>query len=91
MRRSLPVFIVAALALGAALYVAGPASAAATTATFTKVSDWGSGWEGRYTISNGGSTAIDGSAAGRDGVGGVSNALPTTSVRIRPPLACWSE
>ncbi|MFC6017984.1 cellulase family glycosylhydrolase [Plantactinospora solaniradicis] len=35
-------------------------AAPATTpiATFAKVSDWGSGWEGRYTITNGGSTPI---------------------------------
>jgi chitinase len=36
----------------------GPAAAAAPTATFTKVSDWGSGWEGRYTIVNGGTTTM---------------------------------
>nr|WP_236029893.1 cellulase family glycosylhydrolase [Actinoplanes lichenicola] len=42
-----------------ALYAVTPASAAATTATFAKVSDWGSGWQGEYTITNGGSTALN--------------------------------
>jgi chitinase len=46
----------AALALTAttSAYAAGP------TATFAKVSDWGSGFEGRYTITNGGATTITG-------------------------------
>jgi chitinase len=35
-----------------------PAAAAGETATFTKVSDWGSGWEGRYTITNTGTAPI---------------------------------
>ncbi|WP_446685687.1 chitinase [Micromonospora polyrhachis] len=35
-----------------------PAFAAGVTASFVRVSDWGSGWEGRYTITNGGSTAV---------------------------------
>ncbi|HET9137955.1 cellulose binding domain-containing protein [Actinophytocola sp.] len=34
------------------------AAAAGETAAFTKVSDWGSGWEGRYTVTNGGSATI---------------------------------
>ncbi|WP_436497517.1 glycosyl hydrolase family 18 protein [Actinokineospora sp. HUAS TT18] len=39
--------------------VAAPASGAGTpTAEFVKTSDWGSGWEGKYTIRNGGATAI---------------------------------
>ncbi len=48
----------AVVAAGTALYFAGPASAAATIATFAKVSDWGSGWQGEYTITNGGSSAL---------------------------------
>ncbi|MDR7320019.1 endoglucanase [Catenuloplanes niger] len=37
----------------------GTASAAtAPTATFAKVSDWGTGFEGRYTITNGGTAAL---------------------------------
>ena len=39
---------------------AGPATAAGPTATFTKVSEWSTGWEGRYTIANGGTTTISG-------------------------------
>ena len=35
-----------------------PAFAAGPTATFVKTSDWGSGWEGKYTITNGGTTTI---------------------------------
>jgi chitinase/chitodextrinase len=34
------------------------ASAAGESAAFTKVQDWGTGWEGKYTITNGGSTTI---------------------------------
>ena len=50
--------LVAAMA-AVPLVVTATASAATTpTATFTKVSDWGSGWEGRYTVSNGGTSAI---------------------------------
>ncbi|WP_030926804.1 cellulose binding domain-containing protein, partial [Streptosporangium amethystogenes] len=30
------------------------------TAVFTKVSDWGTGFEGKYTITNGGTTTING-------------------------------
>ncbi|HEY3143312.1 MAG TPA: cellulose binding domain-containing protein [Acidimicrobiales bacterium] len=36
------------------------AQAAGATATFTKTSDWGSGFEAKYTITNGTSTAING-------------------------------
>src|ERR1044071_9862534 len=48
----------AVVAAGLALHAVTPASAAATTATFSKVSDWGSGWQGQYTITNGGTAAI---------------------------------
>ncbi|MFB9908754.1 glycosyl hydrolase family 18 protein [Allokutzneria oryzae] len=48
---------VAALVLG--LVVVAPASGATgVKATFSKSSDWGSGYEGKYTISNGGTSAI---------------------------------
>ena len=58
-QRSLVLGMVAALVAGvAAVAAGGPALAAGPTATFTKVSDWGSGWEGRYTILNGGSTTM---------------------------------
>src|SRR5215203_2954887 len=43
-----------ALLQSSAAYAAGP------TATFVKTSDWGSGFEGRYTITNGGATTITG-------------------------------
>ncbi|MGW4466725.1 chitinase [Micromonospora sp. NPDC004704] len=61
MRRSRSLFIgvVAALAAGVgAIAVAVPAFAAGPTATFVKVSDWGSGWEGKYTVTNGGTTTL---------------------------------
>jgi len=38
--------------------VATAAQAASPTATFTKVSDWGTGWEAKFTIDNGGTTTI---------------------------------
>src|ERR1700754_5154245 len=44
----------------AAVAVAPPALAAGPTAPFVKTSDWGSGWEGRYTITNGGATTMNG-------------------------------
>jgi chitodextrinase len=45
-----------------ALSVTGPAAAqaAGVTATFSKSSDWGSGFVGHYEIRNGGTTAIQG-------------------------------
>jgi chitinase len=64
MRRSRTVLLAAVAALvtgaGAALTVATPALAAGPTATFTRTADWGSGWEGRYTITNGGTDTITG-------------------------------
>ena len=57
--RSIVMGVVAVLAaVGGAVAIAGNAAAAGPTATFTKVSDWGSGWEGRYTVTNGGTTAL---------------------------------
>ncbi|GGL15256.1 chitinase [Sphaerisporangium melleum] len=52
----------AALTAAAAVLVAGgtPASAAAVTATFTKPQDWGTGFEGKYTITNGTSSTLNG-------------------------------
>ncbi|BCJ74700.1 endoglucanase [Catellatospora sp. IY07-71] len=46
----------AALSLAVAVSTAG--AAGTPTATFTKVSEWGSGFEGRYTIVNGGTTTL---------------------------------
>ncbi|MBB4914749.1 cellulose binding domain-containing protein [Streptosporangium saharense] len=51
--------LVAAAALAAATTaVATPAQAASATATFVKVGDWGSGFEGKYTIKNDSGTAL---------------------------------
>ncbi|WP_422771547.1 chitinase [Plantactinospora sp. WMMC1484] len=60
-RRSLVLSVVAGLvaAVGVA-WGALPAYAAGPTATFVKTSDWGSGWEGKYTITNGGTSTING-------------------------------
>ncbi|WP_433374901.1 cellulose binding domain-containing protein [Streptosporangium sp. CA-115845] len=53
--------VLAALGMSLCLStVAAPAFAASPTAVFTKVSDWGSGFEGKYTITNGGTTTING-------------------------------
>jgi chitinase len=49
---------VALVAAGGAVYFAGPAAAATPTATFAKTMDWGSGWQGQYTVTNGGTSAI---------------------------------
>ncbi|WP_155346855.1 cellulose binding domain-containing protein [Acrocarpospora pleiomorpha] len=49
-----------AIAFTGAVAVATPAHAAPNTAVFTKVSDWGTGWEGKFVITNGGTTAING-------------------------------
>ncbi|MBO4209515.1 cellulose binding domain-containing protein, partial [Micromonospora echinofusca] len=57
--RSLVLSLVTALVGAvAAIWVAVPALAAGPTATFTKTNDWGTGWEGKYTITNGGGTTI---------------------------------
>ena len=55
MRRRL--FIVLSLLL-LGLVPAVPAAAAGETAVFVKTADWGSGWEGKYTITNGGTATI---------------------------------
>ncbi|MGW7164753.1 glycosyl hydrolase family 18 protein [Streptomyces sp. NPDC054884] len=47
------------LPLAGLVGLAGPAQAATTaTATYTKASDWGTGFEGRWTVKNTGTTAI---------------------------------
>lgn len=59
MRRWLTGLAAAALLLG--LVTAAPASAApGLTATFTKVSDWGSGFEGKITVANASGATING-------------------------------
>ncbi|MFJ6371802.1 glycosyl hydrolase family 18 protein [Streptomyces virginiae] len=53
--------VVAALALPVTglVALAGPAQAAASaTATYTKVSDWGSGFEGKWVVKNTGTTTL---------------------------------
>ncbi len=59
-RRLSTVLAVLALALAGVLIPTTPALAAGETATFVKTSDWGSGWEGRFTVKNGGTTTISG-------------------------------
>jgi chitinase len=39
---------------------AGTGTAASTTAAFVKTSEWGSGWEGKFTLTNGSNSAING-------------------------------
>src|SRR6266540_2802691 len=58
MRRQFPIAVAAALA--ALAIVPTTASAAPATATFTKVQDWGTGFEGKFTITNGTTSAING-------------------------------
>jgi chitinase len=50
--------VLSVLFLGLVLLPAAPAAAAGETAVFVKTSDWGSGWEGKYTITNGGTATI---------------------------------
>jgi len=57
--RSLILAATLALVAGVAV-VATPALAAGETATFVKTSDWGSGWEGKYTVTNGGASTLNG-------------------------------
>ncbi|WP_192767124.1 chitinase [Plantactinospora soyae] len=60
-RRSVVLSVVVAMvATVGAAWGALPAYAAGPTATFVKTSDWGSGWEGKYTITNGGASTING-------------------------------
>ncbi|MFD9468867.1 glycoside hydrolase family 18 chitinase [Streptomyces goshikiensis] len=48
-----------ALPIAGLVALAGPAEAATSaTATYTKVSDWGSGFEGKWTVKNTGTTGI---------------------------------
>jgi hypothetical protein len=61
-RRATAALAAVAVTAGVAAALARtPAGAATTpTAAFTKTSDWGTGYEGRYTITNGGSSTITG-------------------------------
>lgn len=49
-----------ALAAAVSVVVAPAAQAAPATAVFTKTQDWGTGWEGRYVITNGTTSTING-------------------------------
>jgi hypothetical protein len=53
MRRSVLTALAALAAVIAAFLSAPPASAAAVTASFQKVSDWGTGFEGKVTNGTG--------------------------------------
>src|SRR6185312_13770669 len=56
--RAILVLTVAAATSGAAILIAQPAYAAGVTATFTKTSSWETGFEAKYTITNGGPSTI---------------------------------
>ncbi|MCP2257432.1 Chitinase [Streptoalloteichus tenebrarius] len=60
MRRLSTVLSALVLGLAGALLPTAPALAAGESAAFVKVADWGSNWEGKYTITNQGTTAISG-------------------------------
>ena len=50
--------IAAITAVVVALLTAPAANAAGVTAAFTKVSDWGSGFEGKVTVTNGTTSSL---------------------------------
>ncbi|WP_432050441.1 chitinase [Verrucosispora sp. NA02020] len=59
--RTLVLTVVGALAAAlGAVWLAPAAYAAGVTASFAKTSDWGSGWEAKYTITNGSSSTVNG-------------------------------
>src|SRR3954452_15076442 len=60
MRRRLPILLVAIATTIFGLSVVPASAAPGLTATFTKVSDWGSGFEGKITVQNASSAAING-------------------------------
>ncbi|WP_371617936.1 glycosyl hydrolase family 18 protein [Streptomyces sp. NBC_00454] len=58
-RRVAAALAVLTLPVAGLVALAGPAEAAASaTATYTKVSDWGSGFEGKWTVKNTGTTTL---------------------------------
>ena len=59
-RRLLAGVAVPLLGIAGALVVGTPAYAASPTATVVKVSEWGSGFEARGTVTNGGTTPLGG-------------------------------
>ncbi|MCY0933438.1 glycoside hydrolase family 18 chitinase [Streptomyces sp. H34-S4] len=59
LRRVAAALAVLTLPVAGLVALAGPAEAAASaTATYTKVSDWGSGFEGKWTVKNTGTTTL---------------------------------
>jgi hypothetical protein len=50
----------ATVTVGAAMFVARPALAASATATFSRTSSWDTGYEAKYTITNGTATTTNG-------------------------------
>ncbi|GIJ14625.1 chitinase [Micromonospora gifhornensis] len=65
--RALVLSVVGALAAAlGAVWLAPAAYAASVTASFVKTSDWGTGWEGKYTITNGGTATVNGWSLGFD-------------------------
>jgi hypothetical protein len=79
MRRTLTTAAIAALA--ALAVVPLPASAATATATFAKVSDWGTGFEGKFTITNGTTSPINGWSVSFDMPSGYSVSSHWDAVR----------
>ena len=60
--RRIPLALALAVALvsgGVAVALATPAYAAGVTATFAKDSDWGSGYQGKFTITNGSTATVN--------------------------------
>ncbi|MFI5936344.1 beta-1,3-glucanase family protein [Actinoplanes sp. NPDC051494] len=57
-KRTLILSVAAVVAAAGTAWIAMPASAAATTAVFSKTSDWGTGWQGEVAITNGGPSVM---------------------------------
>jgi len=72
---------VATVVVGMAVLVADPALAAGPTAAFTKVSSWGTGYEGRYVITNSGTATITSWTVAFDLPAGTSVSSSWDSVR----------
>ncbi|NGN66188.1 chitinase [Streptomyces sp. A7024] len=58
LRRATTLLAVLALPFATLVALATPAQAASATATYQKTQDWGSGFEGKWTIKNTGTTSI---------------------------------
>ncbi len=79
--RATLVMAVAAVISGAAVLIAQPAFAAGVTATFTKTSSWETGFEAKYTITNGTTTTISSWTVAFDLPAGMSISASWDSVR----------